>query len=77
VRYQQKSFSVSMPGTSAADWPFEAADTRSKQRRAEAAGLSCSECGKYVLPGSPHVDLRDKEAGRPRRRVCFGKVRAK
>lgn len=69
--YQDPSFTVPMPGGN--NWPFEA-DSRSRQRRLEAVvgRITCALCGGQPIAGHPHEDARD--AGRTRRRICFGRV---
>lgn len=40
-------------------------------------GYVCPECGGPLTYGPAHMDKRDVDAKRPRKRVCFGKVIAK
>lgn len=66
MKYERKSFSVPMPGDAVRYWPFESC------LDATAMHTVCGECGALRAPGVPHTDARDE--GRPKRRVCFGKV---
>lgn len=71
-RYMQEKFSVAMSGKG--EWPF------GNEEPEEIIGKEeCGECGQTV-PVTPngaviHMDKRDD--GRPKRRVCFGKVIAR
>lgn len=66
MKYQNKSFSVSMPG---GFWPFDP-----KAEPPDSSGVPCGECGRPGGEGVPHINAKDVEEKRPRKRVCFGKV---
>jgi hypothetical protein len=63
MKYQNKTFSVAMPGGT---WPL--------QQAPDFSGEPCGECGKPGGEGYPHLNAKDVEQKRPRKRVCFGRV---
>lgn len=67
--YLKPKFNVAMPGKNA-DWPFD------KEPLVDASAV-CRECGAITVPGRAHIDKRDEDTKRSRKRVCFGKVVAR
>lgn len=69
--YLKPSFTLPAGPSNDAPWPFE-------PRRA--LPDPCLECGREGVRDATkntvagHIDQRDEDAKRPRKRVCFGKV---
>lgn len=65
--YLKPKFTVPMPGKDV-DWPFDHEPITHEGMQ------PCRECGQATVPGRAHIDKRDEDAKRSRKRVCFGKV---
>lgn len=68
-QFMKPRFSVPMPGKG--PWPLDPDKTAPGPR------TICAECGAEAVQGAAHLDRRDVGAGRPKKRVCFGKVMAR
>ena len=72
MQYTKPKFSVAMPGADV-DWPFDDRDETQGltywYEQCRACGAQVAVCGDGFFPAHEHAD----DAGRPRRRVCFGR----
>lgn len=71
MQYTKPKFSVAMPGADV-DWPFEHKIEEGRTYWYEPCpkcGTQVVACGDGFLPAHEHPS----DAGRPRRRVCFGR----
>lgn len=71
MEYTKPTFTVAMPGADV-DWPFDKARGDGQTNWYEecpACGAQIVVCGDGFFPAHEHPD----DAGRPRRRVCFGR----
>ena len=67
--YLKPKFTLPAGPTKDVPWPFDDPDAQPAQDYTQ-----CGECGAVRMPGRAHIDQRDADAKRPRKRVCFGKV---